>query len=191
MQKLREYLRAQSPGPIDDDWALSSLLAACWDELDYSPEAGMDADADKLIGRMENVYWDPPLLTFKIERHGGIPKGSTRAEIQPWTVDIENRSAICGRPTSRQIRPRAPSLNVKPLAKQTADLILTGHSDNRLKWNDDGSVRVLIGEIIPSGSAYKQTLGGQRRRFRDEVERLLSNRGWQKVRVNVYAPSTR
>ena len=56
----------------------------------------------KLIGRMENVEWHPPILTFLIERHGGTVLGSARAELQRWTVDLDRRTATCERVGHRQ-----------------------------------------------------------------------------------------
>jgi len=44
--------------------------------------------ADKLLGRMEEVLWSPPDLTFSIERHGAAALGSSRAELQEWMIDV-------------------------------------------------------------------------------------------------------
>jgi hypothetical protein len=79
-----------------------------------------------------------------------------------------------------------PRLNVKPIVEEIAGLIVDRQQDSRLKWNSDGSVRVLIGKILPSDSAENQTLQGRRKRFRTELERLLANQGWHEVRPNVY-----
>lgn len=188
MQKLLEYLKSIPPGDVTDVGTLDSLLAACWEELEGSDAEGMEPY--KLLNRMERISWDPPELNFTIERHGGTVLGSTRAELQTWKVNFETRSAICGIGGHRQLRPMSPKLNVKPIAEEIVGLILRRQQDSRLKWNPDGSVRVLIGNIIAAGSSPQQTLVGRRRRFREEVERLLTNHGWHNVRVNVYAPRT-
>lgn len=188
MQQLLEYLRSISPGRIADVGQLDSLLAACWEEFDGGNMEGMQPD--KLLGRMESISWNPPVLSFAVERHGGTVLGSTRAELQYWQVNVETRSATCGTAGHRQLKPMQPKLNVKPIAEQIVGLIVKRRQDNRLKWNADGGVRVLIGNILPSGSAVNQTLHGRRKRFRTEVEQLLATRGWKKVRANVYAPTT-
>jgi hypothetical protein len=38
----------------------------------------------KLLGRMEEVVWEPPILSFTVERHGGTVQGSSRAS-PGWT----------------------------------------------------------------------------------------------------------
>ena len=78
-------------------------------------------------------------------------------------------------------------LDVKPIAKEIADLILNKQEDNRIKWNTDGSVRVIIGDVIPSKDVFRQTFEGRRKRFHTEIESLLTAGGWHKVKPNIYA----
>ena len=66
----------------------------------------------KLIDRMEKVEWVPPVLRFQIERHGATVKGSSRAELHEWTIDLCKATAECVSKGSRQIIPMAPRLNV-------------------------------------------------------------------------------
>jgi hypothetical protein len=66
------WARTIQPGPISNTGELERLLAACWDEL-TGDDGGMEAY--KLLNRMEDVAWNPPLLTFVIERHGGTARG--------------------------------------------------------------------------------------------------------------------
>ncbi len=47
------------------------------------------------LGRMEDVRWEPPVLSFRIERHGAMGVGSTRAELQNWRVDFDLKPAQC------------------------------------------------------------------------------------------------
>jgi hypothetical protein len=67
---------------------LDRLLAASWDE--FTGDAG-GMEGDKLLGRIEDVTWQPPKFTFTIERHGGTLMGSTRAELQDWEVTSKSR----------------------------------------------------------------------------------------------------
>jgi hypothetical protein len=71
--------------------------------------------AEKLYGRMESVLWEPPLLTFVIERHGSTIRGSTRAELQHWTVDVNQGTATLALGGHRQLYPAQPRLNIQPL----------------------------------------------------------------------------
>jgi hypothetical protein len=189
MEQLLEYLRSLSPGQIADVGQLDALLATCWDQFDGSNAEGMEPQ--KLFGRMERISWDPPVLSFTLERHGGTVLGSSRAELQRWEVNVETRSATCSTGSHRQLTPMQPKLTVKPQAEEVVGLILEGRQDDRLKWHAGGSVRILIGNVegLQTGSAVQQTLAGRRRRFREEVERLVTNHGWHKVGTNVYAPT--
>ena len=121
MEALIEYLRTLTAGPISSTTKLESLLAPCWDELEGGTENSMAGY--KLHGRMENVHWNPPILKFRIERHGGTALGSTRADIHEWEVNVENGSAECSVVSRRQVKPVAPRLDIVPLAKETAELI--------------------------------------------------------------------
>jgi hypothetical protein len=151
MQRLLDHLGSIPAGKIADDGKLASLLADCWSELNGASVEGMKPD--KLLGRMEETSWDPPVLSFMIERHGGTSRGSSRAEIQHWNVNIQNRSATCSTDGHRQLGPMQAGLNLKPLAEEIVGLILKRRTDSRLKWNPDGSVRVVIGltGVAPKG----------------------------------------
>ena len=183
---LRKYLFKVGPGSISDTIQLESLLVECWDELDGSNAEGMEGY--KLNGRIEDAKWTPPVLSFTIERHGGTVLGSSRAELQEWNIDINERTATCSKVGHQQIHPMASRLDVRPLAQEVVQLILEDKSDERLKWNDNGSVRVHIGKILPEDSALPQTLAGRRKRFRNAVESLLSEKCWTCINSNVYQP---
>lgn len=75
---------------------------------------------------------------------------------------------------------------MKPVAVELLNAIIAGQSDDRLKWEGDSKVRVLIGKVIPERSAVKDTLAGRRKRLRDELTRLLASAQWKLVRPNVY-----
>lgn len=175
-----------APGQVLDTGRLETLLALCWADLAVSSDGGMKGN--KLFGRMEFVEWAPPLLTFKIERHGGASLGSATAEIQHWAVDISKRIASLGGSSHRQLRPSQPRLDVAPLAKAVAGSILSRQRDECLKWFPDGHVVVSIGKVIPVGGP-KQTVAGRRKRFRTALDAILKANGWERVRANTYRPS--
>lgn len=114
MNTVREHLMAVPPGAVLDTNGLDRLLTDCWSDLEGSSEGGMEAS--KLQGRMESIDWQPPLLTFVIERHGGTVCGSTRAELQHWEVDVERMTATIVKTGQRQIAPMARPVSVTPLA---------------------------------------------------------------------------
>lgn len=137
---------------------------------------------------MENIYWDPPILSFAIERHGGLVLGSTRTEVQKWELNLDDMSASFSVTGHRQIVPMQERVYVKPLAKEIAELIFNHKNDERLHWKKDGSVRVIIGKILPGESVVKQTLSGRRKRFRNELDKLLTAERWEKISYYSYRP---
>src|SRR5690348_8052575 len=90
LAKLRSYLSSLPPGPITDTSVVEELLVQCWECLSGANDTRMVAYK---IHRMENAEWNPPLLQFEIERHGGTVWGSSKAELQSWTVDVEHGTA--------------------------------------------------------------------------------------------------
>ena len=166
MDELKDYLNSLEPGPVEETTHLERLLAEVWDDLG-GDNGGMAGH--KLIGRMEDVQWNPPLLTFVIERHGGTVLGSTRAELQRWTVDLDRQTATCQRTGHRQLSPMAKRVDVGSIADQIASRIVGGEADDRLTWLKDGRVRVEMGRIFPAQSGYKQTVQGRRRRLREAL----------------------
>jgi hypothetical protein len=134
------------------------------------------------------VRWEPPVLSFTVERHGAMSLGSTRAERQHWVVDIDRRTTRCERSRSyRQALPRAEGIRVEPIARELVSSIVAGRGDQRLKWQSGETVRILMAKILPYDSGYMQTVNGRRKRLREVLERLLSEKGWQEIRRDVYS----
>jgi len=67
---------------------------------------------------------------------------------------------------------------VEPLVRALVPAILGHEEDEQLKWYPDGSVRVLIGKLLPAGSTLPQTLSGRRKRFRQTLRERLAPLGW-------------
>jgi hypothetical protein len=60
------------------------------------------------IERIEEATWEDPIFTFVIERHGRTVHGSSRAELQRWTVDLDAGTATTAASHShRQLTPPA------------------------------------------------------------------------------------
>ena len=183
LDELRRYCTGLSAGPISDESEMERLLAACWNDL-VGDDGGM-TDA-KLPGRMEGVVWQPPKIVFRIERHGATVIGSTRAEVQEWTIDLERRTKAVVTVGRRQVRPMQGRLDVQPIADEIAAAILESRPDDRLKWDGTDHVRLLIGKVLPAGSAVKETLAGRRKRLRESVAVLVVSAGWKLVKANVF-----
>jgi hypothetical protein len=45
------------------------------------------------VSRAEELSWNPPILSFTIERHGATARGSSRAELHEWTVTLHEGTA--------------------------------------------------------------------------------------------------
>jgi hypothetical protein len=182
MKILKDYLMTLPAGSIKNTSKVEQLLSDCWSQL--KGDRGGMADY-KLYQRMEDVSWDPPALRFTIERHGGTMMGSSRAELQHWTVDIDSCEAYYTEGYRQKYKQNAP-LKTKPLAEALGKLIIERRDSEKLKW-DDGHicVRVRIGEIIPDGGA-KQTLASRRKRFRRDLTEFLAIHGWEEVSPNYY-----
>jgi hypothetical protein len=177
LDELRTCLFNLPDGTITDLTRVEDLLAPCWDDLSGSESGGMAGY--KLHGRMEDVEWTRPYLTFQIARHGATVLGSVYAGLQSWKVNIDEKVAIFWPHEGRRVvGTRNASVKVQPIAAEIADLITSGKEDSRLKWIAAGEVRVIIGEVIPD-DCPPQTLTGRRRRFRTALQKELEPRGWE------------
>jgi hypothetical protein len=94
---------------------------------------------EKLLGRMEQVEWSPPVLTFVIERHGRTCVGSTRADLYRWTINFITKTANCEKVGHRQLCPMARRLAIQPFAEEIAAKIIQGQGMNVLSGKEVGS----------------------------------------------------
>lgn len=182
---LKDYLMGLAPGAPLEVGEIEFLLAEAWRSLRGSRAGGMQAQ--KIRGRTEDMAWNPPSLTFSIERHGGTVNGSTRAEIQRWCVNVEAHTAEITSTGRRQLHAMAKRVNVKGPAAEIAEAILKNLESPMLKRFPDGRVKVLISSVFPHGSDFKQTVSGRRKRFRAALEALIKEHGWREVGTNTYA----
>ena len=160
------------------------LLAHCWQDLEGADETSMK---DWKLDRLEDLSWNPPVLSFTIERHGGTVLGSTRAELHEWTVNLNLATAHCAPGGYRQLVPVAPRLDVKSIAARVCDTVQQGQASNCdfvkqgiVVWHGSDHVSIKHGALIPRGG-YQQTVAGRRRRFRNELMKRMTTFGWQLV----------
>jgi hypothetical protein len=178
--RLRSRLESASRGLVSDPRPVVEMLARAWDDLDGSGCGGM---ASSKLARAEKLLWDPPLLSFVIERHGAmVAGGSSRAEMQRWVVDVEAGSVDVQTAGYRQARSMSPRLDVRPLAARAFEAANAGVDDDALKWwaVDRSKVTILVGKLIPDDGP-KQTLIGRRRRLGDALHDQFTAAGWAHV----------
>jgi hypothetical protein len=86
IESICHHCAALPPGPVADARTLERAARRC---LGRAFRRRWQNGSHKLLNRMEKPIWNPPILTFRIERHGAAALGSSRAEVQEWTVDLE------------------------------------------------------------------------------------------------------
>src|ERR1700685_791962 len=64
-------------------------------------------------------------------------------------VDLDKKAACCQERRFRQVGAKQPRLDVRTLVEEVARLILRQQEDGRLRWYEDGRVRVLVGKVLP------------------------------------------
>jgi len=186
MKELDDYLASIEAGPVLDSSRCAQVLSKFWSQFDGS--SAESTSPNKLTSRaLEGAKWEPPILSFAIERHGATVNGSSRASVHRWEVNVTKRTARIVERKNRQLEPLSPRVNVKPIAEGVAALIVNGIEDPLLKWHSPTDVSVQIGKIEDLCGAA-QTQLGRRKRFRKSMESILAPRGWKPVprRFNRY-----
>jgi len=183
--ELKNHLARSDNGLISDFTEVERLLAASWHLLNGSNKGGMEGC--KLHGRMENVVWNPPVLKFFVERHGGTMVGSTRAELQHWEVNLDATTAEITKTGYRQLEPMAPRISIKGMEEEIVQAILNGDDDKRFFIDShNGDLVVNASAIFRTGSGFKRTVEGRRMRLCNYVADILTEHGWQKVGWNKF-----
>lgn len=68
--------------------------------------------------------------------------------------------------------------SAKEVAEEIAERILNGEDDERIKRLVDGSVKVLVSKMFPTGSGFHRTVSGRRKRLVQYVAERLFQEGW-------------
>ena len=170
-------------GTISDDLKprIVSLLAQCWNELTGSHETAMEAFK---LERAEELSWDPPILSFTIERHGGTVQGSSRAELHRWSINLQEATGSCEQGGYRQLTPPARRLDVRSIVEQTCEAVQLGPASTSdvIEWKSADEISIRHGALIPDNGP-KQTVAGRRRRFQRELQDRMESIGWKLVAV--------
>ena len=191
IQKLTRFLKPVSPGtiPTNKSGELFQLVVASWDEFSGSADTRMEARKILRDEGPKDVTWSPPCLSFTIERHGATVLGSTRAEKQRWTLNLQRRTADHQQAGFRQVGPKAPRVNVRGLADEVSKAVQEGPSSTSrlvsngvVVWKNDDELTVFHGKII--GGKYQRTASGRRKRFIADLKPKLMIFGWEFISVD-------
>jgi hypothetical protein len=174
-QRLSMLLERLPVGKVQEVGEVESALSGCWDKLKGGDEEGMEPHK---VSRMEQVTWNPPCLQFTVERHGGIVLGSTRAELQRWEVNVAERRAVIVGSGRGQLRQMSPRLDVRPIAKHTAEKVRGRAEDDALEWKGPDLIRINLARLV-STEGFKETIAGRRKRLFASLKEELLPLGWK------------
>ena len=194
VRHLREYLERLPAGsiPREQYTELFALLASCWDEFRGVSDTKMGWWKVVRDGGPRDLMWHPPVLSFTIERHGSLVLGSTRAEKQQWSLNLENRTGSADTVGHRQVHQPAPPVRTSEMAamaEKVCSEIQEGPGSNSdytsrgiIAWVSPGQVDIKHGALVPP-AAFQQTTSGRRKRFRSILESKMQVIGWKLDRV--------
>ena len=118
--------------------------------------------------RAENLHWDPPVLSFTIERHGATVLGSTRAELHEWKINMETLTAYFYKGRYRQLMLKSKKLDVKPIAARVCEAVQQGPASKSplvqkgiVVWTGSDNVSIKHGALISGDN--QQTIASRRR----------------------------
>jgi hypothetical protein len=187
MDDLIYYLTRTAPGKVPNTEELETLLAKSWERL-----AGSNASCmvgHKLLGRIENVHWRPPIVSFAIERH--VARACGLALLQHWVVDLHHYTATITKTENRTLHPLSLRLSAEMAAAEIAQAILDGENDDRLQWEEDGTACVVASWSFPKRSGFSRTLGTRRMKLCNCVGDVLAGHGWKQCGRNRFRKNAR
>jgi hypothetical protein len=181
---LNSIPAGEIPASISDE--LFKYVVASWNEFFGSRITGMDVRKILRGEGPEEVTWNPPCLSFVIDRHGGTVFGSTRAEKQQWALNLAKRTADQMPIGHRQLRPNASKVDVKPLADDVCKAVQEGPrspsrlvSDGIIVRKNEDELTVFHGKIVREG--YQRTVSDRRKRFIADLKTKMELIGWNLV----------
>lgn len=176
MERLRQFLEKLATGLITEDQQpdLLSALYHAWDKIEGGAAGSMTKDK---VDRAKSIEWKPPMLSFVIERHGAFVRGSNRAELVGWNVDVSIGKATNYLHGHRELRPKDKKLDVKELVSRIVALLSSEQACEALTRKGDSEIEIHVGALIPD-EGPKQTAAGRRKRFRTELIKVMGMHGW-------------
>ena len=191
IQKLIRFLQPVSPGTIPTNiiGGLFQLVVASWDEFSGSAETENGGSKNLAGRRSEGRHLEPAVFVFYYRAPWNDRAGSTRAEKQLWKLNLDSRTADHQQIGFRQLRPRAPRVDVRGPADEVSKAVQEGPSSTSrlvsngvVVWKNDDELTVFHGRII--GGNYQQTVSGRRRRFIADLKPKLKIFGWEFISVD-------
>lgn len=181
VNRVTEHLGPDATGPVSEEhvWFIRSILESEWETFTGDNE-GL---TEMKLHRAEAYIWEPPCVKFTIERHGAMQFGSSRAELQEWTINLDTKWKECRTTGYRQISKRQPPWDADPVAEEIAAIILAGDSDDRIEWESPTKAKIFTREFVPSGS--QQTTQYRKKRFYEELDGRLMSHGWKR-QLHIY-----
>ena len=186
LQNLNKHLTALPAGPISNEGTVRLLLYDAWDDLLIADDGGFKKDNH--IYRVVNLVWDSPCLTFEIERHGGVARGSIRAEIQKWTINVQSHFADYIVSGLKQMRPPNLPVDMAPIVTRVTSSISDQSDDPWITWLDQerSRCRLNIPLIIPD-QGPSQAVRESRKRLNEDLAQTLAPSGWALEKANYFA----
>jgi hypothetical protein len=189
--ELKTILRKLPHGsiPLGMRDKVLELVEESWDKFDGSNRTKMEVGKIDRDDDPMDLLWDQPKLTLTVDRHGGAVMGSTRAERQTWTLNLETLTTIQSVSGYRQLRPNSRKLDVTPIAKAVCEAVQRGPASasdliNRgiVEWRGGDEIRVKHANLIPNVGP-NDTISGRRKRLREKLKSEMEAIGWEEDSV--------
>jgi len=185
-ETLVELLENLPAGPIANNLCsqVITLLQGCLNEFTGSHQTNMEAY--KLEPkRVENLDWAPPVLSFKMARHGATVLGSPREHLYSWHINVEKMTARFEKGTFRLVRPSAAKLSkdeILEIVRRVCEHVQNGPLSSAapgifLTWKSGTEILIKPADLIPA-DGFKQTLAGRRKRVRSILIDEIKTIGW-------------
>jgi len=176
IDQLREFVEGLQEGEITDprtNTEVRGFLYECWKSLHGS---NVQNTTPEKVCRLESLNWNPPILSFILERHGGTVNGSTRGELHHWEVDLKNGCAHISKIGHRQLAPKAPCWSAKSAAEEVSKKIIALEDDPRLVWNNERTEVWIPLRTFIHGK-FQRTIFSRRHRFLEHLRKFLMTAG--------------
>lgn len=162
-------------GPLEDVNEVVRLLRRFWDDIQVQEDEPLTAE---MLDRIEDPVYRPPNLKFDIQRPIG-DRPAKWAKVERWVVNLSDMTAMSFEMEERKVREHAPHWFARPVAEEVADKILAGESDPR--YDIEVKIRIHSDEVTPdSRMASKETRERRKKRFYEELDRLLETGGFER-----------
>jgi hypothetical protein len=132
----------------------------------------------KLANReVEDLQLVDGQIHFTLERHGGVVRGSSFAELHHWVVDLKTKTKWIEGKSSRRLVPTSSKIDIAELVSRISLAVEQRDPDVVVELSG-GALQVKIAQLIPD-SGPRQTVANRRKRARNTLAIELAKRGLQ------------